>query len=73
MHRQLWHMGNDHTEWRGTMRFTEQDSAFDLSKLNQCIESTKNHGEISEDDAETLTFFLELVKEMIVEKVMINS
>ena len=66
-------MGKIYAKRGRTMRITENESAFEFSKLNQCIESTKNHGEISEDDAETLTFFLELVKEMIVEKVMINS
>lgn len=55
------------------MRFTEQNSIYEFGKLNQCIQATKRNGEITADDAETLTFFLELVKEALVARSMANA
>ena len=45
--------------------FTMENSNFEFYKLNQCIETSRNFGEISVDDAETLVFFLELVRESL--------
>ena len=36
--------------------------------LEQCVNTTADHREISEDDRESLTFFLELVREALVAK-----
>ncbi|MCK4613514.1 MAG: hypothetical protein KAU14_01825 [Thermoplasmata archaeon] len=55
------------------MKFTEQNSVYEFSKLMQCIETTKRHGEISLDDAETLTFFLELVKKALTSRSISNA
>lgn len=55
------------------MKFTNQNSGSEFGKLNQCIEATMSNGEISVDDAESLTFFLELVKEALFNRALINS
>ncbi len=55
------------------MPFSKQNSSNEFTKLNYCIDTTQKHGEISDDDAETLTFFLELVKEALVTRTITNS
>ena len=55
------------------MKVTDQNSLIEFGMLNKCISSTKNRGEITDDDAETLTFFLELVKESLIARGMANS
>ena len=55
------------------MRFTEENSGNEFGQLSQCIKSTMNRGEISADDAETLSFFLDIVKETLVSQNMANS
>ena len=55
------------------MKFTDKNSMFEFSKLNKCIESTKKHGEITADDAETLSFFLDIVKDSLMMNTMSNS
>ena len=55
------------------MRFTDKNSTYEFGKLNSCIQSTQKYGDISADDAESLTFFLELVKEALVSRGMANS
>lgn len=55
------------------MAFSNSNSNNEFTKLNHCIDTTQKHGEISDDDAETLTFFLELVKEALVSRTMTNS
>lgn len=55
------------------MKFTQQNSTSEFGMLNQCIKSTMNRGEISSDEAETLSFFLELIQETLVSNSMVNS
>jgi hypothetical protein len=55
------------------MKFTNQNSGSEFGLLTQCIKTTANHGEISSDDAESLTFFLELVKEALVNRAIVNA
>ena len=55
------------------MRFTNQNSGTEFSQLTQCIQATASHGEITTDDAESLTFFLELIQEALVSRNMANS
>lgn len=55
------------------MRFTEKNSIYEFGKLNHCIQATRKYGEITEDDAESLAFFLELVKEALVSRSMANA
>ncbi len=55
------------------MRFTNQNTGSEFGLLTQCIQTTANHGEISTDDAESLTFFLELVKEALVNRAIVNA
>jgi len=55
------------------MAISKDDSTSEFSKLNHCIETSKRFGEISIDDAETLTFFLELVKEALVVRRLVNA
>lgn len=55
------------------MRFTDKNSNLEFGKLNHCIEATKRFGEISPDDAESLTFFLELVKETLISGSLANA
>lgn len=55
------------------MEFTQQNSFHEFNKLNECIEFTKENRKISEDEAETLTFFLEIVKEALMARVTGNS
>jgi len=47
------------------MRFSHQNTGYEFNALNKCIATSQMIGEISVDDAETLTFFLELVKEAL--------
>ena len=55
----------NHSRGGSTVVFSKENSNFEFSKLNQCVEASRKFGEISVDDAETLTFFLELVKETL--------
>ena len=55
------------------MRFTEKNSTPEFVMLNDCIEATVNRGELSQDDGESLTFFLELVREALTNRSRINS
>ena len=56
-----------------TMSFSITNSNFEFSKLNHCIEISRNLGKISVDDAETLVFFLELVREALTNKRYANA
>jgi hypothetical protein len=49
----------------GPVTFSKENSNMEFKKLNKCIETSMKIGEISVDDAETLVFFLELVKETL--------
>ena len=55
----------DHSHGGKAVAFSKENSNIEFNKLNQCIESSKNIGVISVDDAETLVFFLELVRETL--------
>jgi len=55
------------------MRFTDKNSSTEFVMLNNCIEATVSRGELSQDDGESLTFFLELVKEALTSRSLINS
>ena len=55
------------------MRFTEENSMNEFGKLTECIRTTQRHGVISTDDAETLTFFLDLVKEALMARSQQNA
>ena len=55
------------------MKFTNQNSGNEFGMLDECIKATMNRGEISVDDAESLTFFLEIVKEALCNRAIINS
>ena len=55
----------DHSKEEKAVAFTKENSNFEFSKLNQCIETSRKFGELSVDDAETLVFFLELVRETL--------
>ncbi len=55
------------------MRFTQQNSFHEFNRLNECIEFTKENQKISEDEAETLAFFLDLVKEALITRATANS
>ena len=55
------------------MRFTESNSINEFGKLNHCILSSREHGDISADDADTLKFFLDLVKETLVTRTIGNA
>ena len=50
------------------MSFSITNTQFEFSRLNHCIEISRKIGEISVDDAETLVFFLELVREALTNK-----
>lgn len=54
-----------HSNGGSAVAFSNKNSHFEFSKLNQCIETSREFGEISVDDAETLVFFLELVRESL--------
>jgi len=53
--------------------FSKENSNMEFTKLNQCIETSMKIGEISVDDAETLVFFLELVKETLTTRRYTNA
>jgi hypothetical protein len=55
------------------MRFTEENSINEFGKLNDCILTTQRYGDITTDDAESLTFFLELVKEALLARSIMNA
>jgi len=55
------------------MRFTDKNSILEFGMIDECIRSTNNRGEITDDDAETLTFFLQLVKEALLTHGRVNS
>ena len=55
------------------MRFSQHNSRFEFSTLNKCIETSQKIGESSVDDAETLTFFLEIVKEALTSRGLANA
>ena len=55
------------------MRFSQHNSRLEFTTLNKCIETSQKIGEISIDDAETLTFFLELVKEALTSRGLANA
>lgn len=55
------------------MIFTNQNSGSEFGLLNKCIMTTANHGEISDDDAESLAFFLELIKDALMKRSIANS
>ena len=55
------------------MKFTDKNSGIEFGKLTHCIQATVNHGDLSEDDAESLTFFLELVQEALLNRALVNS
>lgn len=55
------------------MRFTENNSVNEFGKLDHCIMSSREHGEISADDAERLKFFLELVKDALLTRAIGNA
>ena len=55
------------------MRFTEKNSSHEFGILNHCIQATQRQGVISADDAESLSFFLELVQEALMSRSMANS
>ena len=55
------------------MRFTDKNTGLEFGLLNRCIEATVNNGDITPDDGESLTFFLELVKEALVSRAKMNS
>ena len=56
-----------------TMAFSLTNSHFEFSRLNHCIEISRKIGEISVDDAETLVFFIELVREALTSKRSSNA
>ncbi len=55
------------------MIFSKENSISEFNKLNHCIDASKRFGEISVDDAETLIFFLEIVKEALIARRVINA
>lgn len=55
------------------MKFTDKNTGIEFGKLDHCIQATVSHGELSEDDGESLAFFLELVKEALLSRALINS
>lgn len=55
------------------MRFSQHNSRFEFNTLSKCIETSQRIGEISVDDAETLSFFLDLVKEALTSRGLINA
>ena len=56
-----------------TMAFSITNTHFEFSRLNHCIEISRKIGEISFDDAETLVFFLLLVREALTSKRSSNA
>ena len=63
----------DHSHRGKAVAFSKENSNVEFNKLNHCIESSKNFGVISVDDAETLVFFLELVKETLTTRRFTNA
>ena len=63
----------DHSHGGKAVAFSKENSNVEFNKLNQCIESSKNIGVISVDDAETLVFFLELVRETLTTRRFTNA
>ena len=56
-----------------SMSFSITNTRFEFSRLNMCIDISRKVGEISVDDAETLVFFLELVKEALTNERYANA
>ena len=55
------------------MIFTEQNSLTEFDKLNHCIQVSQHTGKITDDDAETLAFFLELIQEALTSRRFTNA
>ncbi len=63
----------DHSHGGKAVAFSKENSNVEFNKLNQCIETSKNFGVLSVDDAETLVFFLELVRETLTTRRFTNA